>query len=126
MTARARPQGPDANTLVIGEKDIRLRRMRALAILVAAAALAPAAVAAPSPTATKAQAITIVKRIVRTNAKPCKLAMRSVVAARIPTGWRVTVRVKVRGGKGFAAWHVKGRVAKPADPFAESISKGCP
>ena len=86
----------------------------------------PALQPAPSPVATKAQAITIVKRIVRRKADECKLAMTRTVAARIPIGWRVTVFFKLRRGRGYAAWHVRGRRAMPADPSAKLILRGCP
>jgi hypothetical protein len=94
-----------------------------LATLVVAALLVPGA--QPAPAATKAEAISMVRGIVRRNAGRCKLAMKKVRAARIPLGWRVTVDVKVRGLPGYAAWHVKGGKAIPADPFARSIGKGC-
>ena len=94
--------------------------------LVVALSLAPTAQPAPAPSATKAQAITVVKRIVRRNADECKLAMTRVVARRLPIGWRVTVHFKIRGGRGYAAWHVKGKKAVPADPAAKLIGKGCP
>ncbi len=104
--------------------------MRGLLVVALAAVLTAAAAprvtrAAFAPGATKAQAITLVTQIVRSNATECRLALRRVTAARIPVGWRVTVTVKIRGARGVAAWHVAGRIPKPADPFAKSISKGC-
>jgi hypothetical protein len=102
---------------------MKLRLAVLVNALVLAVLLVPGAQSAPA--ATKAEAISIVKTIVRKNARPCKLAMKSIKAARLPLGWRVTVTVKVRGASGHAAWHVRGLKAYPADPFAKSIGKGC-
>ncbi|MFN2471408.1 MAG: hypothetical protein ABR583_10590 [Gaiellaceae bacterium] len=90
-----------------------------------AALLLPGPAQSAVPAATKAQATAIVKTLVRKNATKCRLAIRTVTAKRIPVGWRVTVTVTIRGQRGAAAWHVKGRTAMPADPFAKTIGKGC-
>ena len=95
---------------------------------VVALALVTAGAVQPPPAAavTKAQATAIVTRIVRRNADECRLAITRTVAARIPTGWRVTVYFRIRGGRGYAAWHVAGSRPVPADPAAKLIVKGCP
>ena len=79
---------------------------------------------------TRAQAISTVRSILRSNAAACQLKTHSITAKRRARGWRVTARVTLRGGgrpyTTTAAWNVvEGRVA-PASQLSSEIEHGCP
>ena len=100
---------------------------RGLAVLLLSALLAGAgAASAASPSTTRAQAISIVKKLLRSKASACHLTIRSVSATRITIGWRVAAKVTTFGARGTSLWNVKGTKAVPADPLAADIKAGCP
>ena len=104
----------------------RLRRGLAVLLLSALLVGAGAAPAAAAPGTTRAQAIAIVKKLLRSKATACQLTIRSVSATRIPIGWRVTAKVTRFGSRGTSLWNVKSTKAVPADPLAAEIKAGCP
>jgi hypothetical protein len=79
---------------------------------------------------TQAQAIAIVKSILRANTRACKLKHGSVTARRVKVGWQVTTRVTLPGsGRPFtetAIWTVRNGAAVANNQLTAEISHGCP
>jgi hypothetical protein len=97
-----------------------------LATAVIGASMVPPALAET----TRAQAISTVRSILRSNAAACRLKTHNITAKRIAKGWRVTANVTLRSGGGpnttTTAWNVVGGRAAPASQLSSEISHGCP
>lgn len=75
---------------------------------------------------TAQQAVARVEAILRKNKARCELTWTTVVAHRIPKGYKVTANVSTFGNRGQASWNVVGTKMAPADQLASEIEVGCP
>jgi hypothetical protein len=86
---------------------------------------------AAAPATTRAQAISMVRSILKSNNASCRISKTlSVEASQIKTGWRVTARV-VMAASGTShnetlVWTVASGQAVPASQIASEVSNGCP
>ena len=84
-----------------------------------------------SPATTRAQAISMVRSILKSNAVSCRISKTlSVEASQAKTGWRVTAKV-VMATSGTPShetlvWIVASGQAVPASQIASEVSSGCP
>ena len=86
---------------------------------------------AAAPGTTRAQAISMVRSILKSNAVSCRISKTlSVEASQAKTGWRVTAKV-VMATSGTPrnetlVWIVAAGQAVPASQIASEVSSGCP
>ena len=84
-----------------------------------------------SPATTRAQAISMVRSILKRKAVACRISKTvSVTASQAKTGWRVTATV-VMAASGTPrtealVWIVASGQAVPASQIASEVSSGCP
>jgi len=97
----------------------------ALALLLVCGMLVAPPLAAAQAAVTKAQAIAIVKKVLRAHADACELEIISVTARKIAAGWRVYAKVSTFGNVGTSQWTVKGKKAVPGDQLAFEIAHDC-
>jgi len=86
---------------------------------------------AATPGTTRAQAISMVRSILKSHAVSCRISKTlSVEASQAKTGWRVTAKV-VMAASGTPrhetlVWIVASGQAVPASQIASEVSSGCP
>jgi hypothetical protein len=86
---------------------------------------------AAAPGTTRAQAISMVRSILKSNTASCRINKTlSVEASQVKTGWRVTARVvmAVSGTprQETLVWTVASGQTVPASQIASEVSNGCP
>ena len=84
-----------------------------------------------APGTTRAQAISMVRSLLKSNAVSCRISKTlSIEASQAKTGWRVTAKV-VMAASGTPrhetlVWIVASGQAVPASQIAAEVSSGCP
>ena len=84
-----------------------------------------------APGTTRAQAISMVRSILKSNAVSCRISKTlSVEASQAKTGWRVTAKVVMTASgtprNETLVWIVASGQAVPASQIASEVSSGCP